>query len=101
MTVRPTQIKKTEEGGLRITWSDGISRAFTLAELRDACPCAGCKGETILFRTYIPERKPDLPGKYDLKGIEQIGTYAVKMTWGDGHDTGIYSFELLRRLTEE
>ena len=102
MTVRPTQLKKSAaDGTLHITWNDGLSNSIILKELRDACPCAGCKGETIIFRTFIPEKGPDLPGKYDLKGIEQVGTYAVKIVWGDGHDTGIYTFDLLRRLTEE
>lgn len=37
-------------------------------------------------------------GKYILTGATQVGSYAVQLRWQDGHDTGIYTFELLRRL---
>jgi DUF971 family protein len=33
--------------------------------------------------------------------ITQVGAYALCIAWADGHNTGIYSFELLRRIIEE
>lgn len=98
---KPASIKRSSDSEITVTWSDGRTDTFTLKQLRDACPCAGCKGETVLFRSYKPDPTPDdTPGKYDLKKIEQVGTYAIKITWGDGHDTGIYSFEYLRGMGE-
>jgi len=50
----------------------------------------------VLFRTYQPPPADRAtPGRYDLKGIQQVGSYAVQLEWGDGHATGIYSWEYL------
>ncbi len=100
MIPKLTSVRRDGDEALTIKWSDGLPKTLTLRELRDSCPCAGCRGETILFRSYVPEPQPELPDRYDLKGIEQVGTYALKMIWGDGHDTGIFSFEYLRKLSE-
>ena len=71
---------------------------FTIQQLRDECPCAECKGETILMHQFLPVLKPKLPGHYDVKSIVPVGSYAVQITWGDGHATGLYSWEYLRTL---
>ena len=39
----------------------------------------------------------DLEGQ-ELVHVDGVGNYAVSPTWADGHDTGIYSFRLLREL---
>ena len=33
--------------------------------------------------------------------VAAVGRYAIKVTWADGHDTGIYTFDYLRQLAEE
>jgi DUF971 family protein len=101
----PTQIKlesdsATNTNFLVITWDDGHRGKTSLRTLRDNCPCAGCKGETVLLKTYTPVPQPELPGKYDLKGAHQVGAYALGVTWGDGHSTGLYTWEHLRALCE-
>jgi len=97
--MQPVSIKKTSPTELTITWKDGHVSPYTLELLRDSCPCAGCKGETVLMREYQPP-PPDrsTPGRYDLKSIQQVGSYAIQLVWGDGHNTGIYSWEYLREL---
>jgi DUF971 family protein len=96
---KPTSIKRSADTELTVTWNDGKTSTYSFKQLRDACPCAVCKGETILFKTYKPNPLPiHTPGMYDLKKIEQVGTYAIKIIWGDGHDTGIYSFEYLKGI---
>lgn len=37
-------------------------------------------------------------GNLDLRKLEQVGNYALAFTWGDSHDSGIYSFRYLRAL---
>ena len=97
-----TQVKQTDPAELSFAWSDGRQDVISLRSLRDACPCAGCKGETVLFHTYTPpEPKPDTPGRYALRGVETVGGYALKFTWGDGHNMGIYTWEHLRSLRHE
>ncbi len=72
-----------------------------MGTLRDSCPCAGCKGETVLFKTYVPpEADTTTPGRYKLNGATPVGNYALKLTWGDGHDMGMYTWEQLRSLCE-
>jgi DUF971 family protein len=97
----PIQIKQINLSELSLRWSDGHSGVVTMKTLRDGCPCAACKGETVLFQTYTP-MEPDVltPGRYDLKGVETVGGYALKFVWGDGHDMGLYTWEHLRSLCE-
>ena len=96
----PTGITLTPEHELKFTWSDGHTVRFSLAFLRDHCPCAGCQGETdILGNLHLPMQLPILaPGKYELKGVTPVGNYAVAVTWGDSHDTGMYSWQYLLDL---
>lgn len=84
---------------LELSWGDGHTGPVPLTLLRDACPCAGCQGETILLHHYAPapEANPQ-PGKYILRGAEPVGSYALKLTWDDGHGEGLYTWDLLRSL---
>lgn len=96
----PRQIKLHSPNQLGITWDDGHVSVIRLTTLRDHCPCAGCQGETVLLRSYAPLPQAELPGKYDLKNASQVGSYAIQLTWGDGHATGLYTWERLRSLCE-
>ena len=94
------QVKQMSSSELSFSWSDGRDDIISLRILRDACPCAGCKGETVLLHTYTPPpMQSNTPGRYDLKGVELVGGYALKFTWGDGHNMGIYTWEHLRNLS--
>jgi DUF971 family protein len=82
-------------------WDDGHEGVSALKTLRDGCPCAGCQGETVLLHHYdAPAKDSSAPGMYELRGAETIGNYAIKLSWGDGHDMGIYTWEHLRSLCE-
>jgi DUF971 family protein len=101
MALLPKSIKRERGFGLLITWNDGRESRHPLELLRDRCPCASCSGETVLMHTYTPPPiDRSTPGRYELKGIQQVGSYAIQLEWGDGHATGIYSWEyLLSRCT--
>jgi len=46
---------------------------------------------------------PDKPlpaSAFELRRIGNVGGYAIQPVWGDGHSTGIYSFEYLRRIAD-
>ena len=98
----PKDITLTEDRELRITWSDGHVTRFSLQYFRDQCPCAGCQGESDIFGDVrMPIRLPvTKPGKYELKKLTPVGNYAVAAAWGDGHDTGIYSWEHLLSMED-
>jgi len=95
-----TQIKLSSYDKLSIKWDDNHESIISLSKLRDSCPCAGCQGETVLLKTYRPEPQHHLPGRYNLIGIQQVGHYAIQISWGDGHSTGIYTWDILRNLCE-
>jgi DUF971 family protein len=90
------KFQRTGATELSLTWDDGHVSRYTLEQLRDLCPCAGCQGETVIMHAYVPP-PPDrtVPGRYTLLGIQPVGSYAVQLQWGDGHETGIYSWEHL------
>ena len=95
----PKQIKIENKTKLLIKWEDDSESRLNLKYLRDECPCANCKGETILFKTYRPEKRAkETPEMYRIKNIEIVGGYAIQITWKDGHNTGIYTWDYLKTL---
>ena len=100
MTAHPTKIERTPDHRLAITWSDGERRLYRYKELRDACPCATCRE-----KRNAPKDPFALPLLSDaqlqplaIAGMKPVGNYAYTIAFSDGHDTGIYSFELLKSL---
>jgi len=84
---------------LAVKWDDGTEQFIPLEQLRRACPCAGCKGEMdILGNVYKNPEKPFAPNAFELVKITRVGGYALQPVWADGHNTGIYSFDYLRRV---
>lgn len=97
----PKQIKIIDNSKLSIVWQNEEVSLIDLKILRDECPCAVCKGETVLFRTYKPPKlKLSSPDIYILKDIKPVGTYGIQLFWKDQHDTGIYTWEILKLLGE-
>ena len=104
MEVYPTALERLPDGRLRITWSDGLARVYTIQQLRNACPCAICREKRIAARlksSPTPEIiEPDELRPLTLLGMKPVGRYAYSLAFSDGHDTGIYTFDLLRELGE-
>jgi DUF971 family protein len=99
--LRLKRLHRSSEDKISLEWDDSHLGFTTLKTLRDSCPCAGCKGETVLFQTYVaPQADTKAPGRYVLKGAEAIGNYAMRFIWEDGHNEGIYTWEHLRSLCE-
>jgi len=84
---------------LAIKWENGEECFISLEKLRWACPCAVCKGEVdILGNLYKNPEVPLTAKSFVLNGFVRVGGYAIQPVWGDGHNTGIYSFEYLQRV---
>ncbi len=98
--MRPTDIQ-TLGDELAIKWDDGSESYIKLERLRRACPCAGCKGEMdVMGNLYKNPDKPLALPAFQLVRIVSVGGYAVQPVWADGHNTGIYSFDYLRRVAD-
>lgn len=95
--MRPTRIHRSGDAELTVTWDDGHVSLYPLRILRENCPCATCNDERSRGGTLLPVYGE---GKYILSGVKQVGQYAIQISWQDGHDTGIYTFEILRRLCQ-
>jgi DUF971 family protein len=94
----PTEFAYDEGArALVVGWRGGSETRIPFPELRRACPCATCKGELGTPGRF--EMDPQLhPGEDELADIALVGNYGLKVVWADGHDTGIYRFELLTGL---
>lgn len=98
----PVSLKGDAEA-LVLTWNDGVTHTLPWRLLREACPCATCRAEE-----NTPPADPDaLPvisaaETQPLRGLgmKQVGNYAYGIQFSDGHTTGIYSVDYLRRLGE-
>ena len=100
-SVSPVKIAREEPNGLLIIWSDGQTLRYTAKGLRDACPCATCKEKKSTeqknpFQLVILKPEETMP--LAIKGMKPVGTYAYTIDFSDGHNTGIYTFEVLRSL---
>ncbi len=83
------------EAELSIVWGDGKVSTYANRELRGQCPCAACVDE------FTHERRVDaasVPADVRVLNVQPVGNYAVRLVWSDGHNTGLYSFEMLRAL---
>lgn len=86
---------------LAIKWDDGGESFIQLETLRRCCPCAGCKGEVdIMGNLYKNPEKPLTAAAFKLVRMDRVGGYALQPAWGDGHSTGLFSFEYLKRVGE-
>lgn len=93
-------VDKTQ-GILVINWSDGATCQYPLPQLREACPCVECRGgHSRMGREFDPDDILRLVPKrsYAIQGMELVGNYALQPIWDDGHSTGLYTWEYLRRL---
>lgn len=89
------EVWQVDEKTLGITWTDGVENRYDVVELRRNCPCASCVDEMTGVRTL---KREDVPEDTRPKSIDSVGRYAMAFQFSDGHNTGIYSFDLLRKL---
>ena len=97
MRLEPTNIQQIGNE-LAIQWNDRTESYLDLQFLRRACPCAACGGEPDVLGNMMRPNVTYSPESFELAGFDLIGGYAVQPRWRDGHGTGIYSFQYLRRL---
>ena len=85
--------------GLAIAWNDSKDSFIEHKSLREKCPCANCSGESDVFgNKYKGHEIKLVENAYKLINVMKVGNYAIRITWGDMHSDGIYTFEYLRKL---
>jgi len=101
------RVHKTEGTGVEIDWKDGHKSSWNFKWLRWGCPCATCNEERQQTGREIGVPKPKPGGPlmmYEAPPrpveVTPVGKYAIKFKWNDGHESGIYSWEYLRRVCQ-
>ncbi|MDP6763027.1 MAG: DUF971 domain-containing protein [Planctomycetota bacterium] len=92
--MQPRVITGSDPSRVRIEWSDGHVTTYLPSQLRGLCPCAGCVNEVTGVRTHDPAGVPEDLTQTNLR---LVGHYALTLRFSDGHDTGIFPFDALRR----
>lgn len=90
----PTEVRlSADRRTLTVTFDDGARYALDAEYLRVMSPSAEVKG-------HAPGQKKTVAGKRAVMvlEVEQVGNYAVRLRFDDMHDTGIYTWDLLRDL---
>lgn len=94
-----TYLIDEEERRLFISWTDDHESVHSYESLRRSCPCAWCAGEGGQ-KGMVDETTQFSEQQTTLYQVELVGRYGLTPTWGDGHHTGIYTFERLRATCE-
>ena len=92
----PTELKLDKDKSvLTVSFDDGAQFALPAELLRVLSPSAEVQG-------HSPEQRVTVPGKENVRiqKLEPVGTYAVRITFDDGHNTGLYVWDYLRDLGE-
>ncbi len=98
---RPSAVQLDKAGRrLVIPWSDGHQSEYGWNSLRESCPCVSCRSDET-NGGISPDQdvfilKPTIG--YEIDAVKLVGNYALQITWSDGHDTGIYTWDYLRYL---
>jgi DUF971 family protein len=109
VAVTPAKVRVliTEGKGLEIDWQDGHKSAWSFAWLREGCPCATCVEQRSLEGRRPGEPKPRPAAVLPMytpppkpTSAHAVGRYALQFNWADGHTSGIYSWEYLRRMCQ-
>lgn len=93
-SVHPTDAELRLDGMLILTWSDGKELWYPPDYLRAKCPCAECSEEQRKSGEF--ERK-GFRG-VETRGLDEVGNYAFRIGFSDGHELGIYAFARLREF---
>ena len=95
MSNLPLDIRTVGTNELLVLWPDSHRSLYTFHYLRFNCCCAQCVDEWSGRRTITEDAVAQ-----DIRALswKTVGHYAVRFEWSDGHNTGIYGFDYLRKI---
>ena len=85
------------DGGVVVRWSDGHRSVYGAKHLRINCGCAQCVEEWSRRQILDPA---SVPADIRAEDYLTVGKYAIQFLWSDAHYTGIYPFDVLRKLCQ-
>ncbi len=91
MAAWPTEIRlAADKRSLAVSFEDGASFSIPAELLRVNSPSAEVQG-------HSPSQRVTVAGKKDVRitAVEPVGSYAVKLVFDDGHDSGLYTWKIL------
>lgn len=101
--VTPVSVEVANEDQiLEVKWADGHRSIYPLYGLRKNCPCVVCRGgHSEMGRFEMKLFFVDPPSKVRITSLESVGNHALRISWDDGHNTGMYRWDLLRAMCPE
>ncbi len=93
-TPLPLTIERSDSE-VAITWDRSHVSRYSARALRLECRCASCR-EEMTGRLLL--NHGEVPAEIRAVHVNLVGTYAIGISFSDGHSTGIYTWELLLSL---
>jgi ATP-binding protein involved in chromosome partitioning len=95
LTITANEIElRSSDNTIRFYWADGHATVYKSRDLRLMCRCASCVDETTGRAILDPGTVPD---SIEAANIEEVGNYGLRILWSSGHNTGIFTWERLRK----
>lgn len=100
MTEPPREVRLKKGEGLTVVWADGATSYYPVEYLRRMSPSADNRNlqEQLQTNPLMVLPKDVTAGPVTATGAQLVGAYAIKISFSDGHDTGIYSWEYLHSI---
>lgn len=90
----PVELRlRKRDAMLEIDYDDGRTFALRAEYLRVESPSAEVKGHNAAERKIVPAKRG-----VGITALEPVGNYAVRITFDDGHNTGLYTWDYLYKL---
>ncbi len=94
MSIHPTEIKLHQASRLlEIAFADGARFELPCEYLRVFSPSAEVRGHSPATATLVTGKE-----NVNITAIDPIGNYAVRLVFDDGHDSGLYSWDIFYDL---
>lgn len=96
----PTHLDLKKDRGLTIQWPDGSTSYYSIAYLRRMSPSADMRQlrDEMASNPLTVLPSTSAGGSIRAVSAELVGNYALRITFSDGHATGIYSWQYLREI---
>jgi DUF971 family protein len=93
----PTEIRLgRDRRTLTVKFDDGVDHTLPAEMLRVLSPSAEVQGHSAEQRVTVPGKR-----MVNITAVDPVGNYAVRLTFDDGHNTGIFTWGYLRRLGDD